>query len=112
MTDDDGASDTAVVTIEVISLGDYDEDGDVDGVDLSDPEVGWEALYGQTVETRVYDGFAFLNWQNVFTGSKVTVPDVVNMLEGSCRNCNYGSWPHPRTTQRSVSSYFSYRECD
>ena len=47
--------------------GDFDSDCDVDGDDLSDPLVGWQALYGQ-----VYDGSHFLEWQRNYTGPAVT----------------------------------------
>ena len=43
---------------------DFDNDGDVDGNDLTDPTDGWQARYGNDL-----NGSDFLNWQRQFQGS-------------------------------------------
>lgn len=48
-----------IVIYETISVpGDFDGDGDVDGNDLTDPVLGWEARYGTDL-----NGLDFLAWQ-------------------------------------------------
>ncbi|WP_218932089.1 serine hydrolase domain-containing protein [Adhaeretor mobilis] len=43
--------------------GDFDEDGDVDGVDLTHASKGWHERFGDEVAENALDGFNFLTWQ-------------------------------------------------
>lgn len=53
-------------------LGDFDNDGDVDGFDLTNPNVGWEARYGSDLSGQDY-----LTWQRAFgTGTLAAVTSV------------------------------------
>jgi hypothetical protein len=64
---------------------DFDNDGDVDSDDLTDPVYGWEARFGGDL-----DGFDFLEWQRHFGSgvpplSSPTVipePSSIGMLVG------------------------------
>ena len=62
--------------LDVISslTADFDNDGDVDGADLTDPTLGWEARFGTDL-----DGFDFLAWQQQFGsgGSPVAASSAV-----------------------------------
>ena len=47
--------------------GDFNNDGVVDGSDLSDPVDGWKARYGAAVDGL--DGGDFLTWQRNLSGT-------------------------------------------
>ena len=50
---------------------DFNDDGVVDGADLTDPADGWETRYGAA--TDGLDGADFLTWQRNLTGSSNVV---------------------------------------
>ena len=106
-TDEEGAASTAVVTIQVLSVSDFDADDDVDGDDLNDETDGWKANYGLLVDGELVDGFAFLAWQLNYTGSSVIVPDVVNFPEGAANDDLFGLGLTMGTRTESYSLTFA-----
>lgn len=58
--------------------GDFDQDGDIDGFDLTHPTLGWEARYGDDL-----NGGDFLIWQrnvsNSFSAAAVPEPGSVSL---------------------------------
>lgn len=61
-----------------LTPGDFDEDGDVDGDDLTDPVLGWAARYGTDL-----DGRDFLTWQRNYGSSIGSLSSAVSVPEPS-----------------------------
>lgn len=59
-------------------LADFDEDGDVDHNDLTDPTLGWEARYGTDL-----NGLNFLDWQQEFGTNAPPLSAVQSVPESS-----------------------------
>jgi hypothetical protein len=59
-----------------LTPGDFDEDGDVDGDDLTDPVLGWAARYGVDL-----DGRDFLTWQRNFGSSIESLSTFITVPE-------------------------------
>jgi len=73
---------SVIATVGVpLTPGDFDNDGDVDGADFTDPTDGWEARFGADL-----NGGDFLDWQQNFgtvsppTAAAIAIPEPATVL--------------------------------
>ena len=87
----DYGSNDVLLSVVTAYPSDFDLDGDVDGDDLTDPTLGWQARYGNDL-----DGSNFLAWQRELgsgvaglASSSATVPEPSTLLLGAIACCGF-----------------------